>query len=154
MNAMDIRLGYVYVINRVGDETNEQARKNEKVLFESHPKLKRIDKSIVGIPVLAQKLMQIQGRSISKFLLGVVNKIVSMLSKRQTELTNLPQHLCSPGEANVLFYKRLKSMEESLNKILIEGISRSSRMTGKCTARIGSGRFLRVATTIFAPWAP
>lgn len=138
MNAVDIRLGYVCVINRVGDESNEQARKNEKLLFESHPKLKRIDKSIVGIPVLAQKLMQIQGRSINKFLPGAVKKIVSMLSERQTELTNLPQHLCSPGEANVLFYKRLKSMEESLNKILIEGDFKEFENDRKmhCTARL------------------
>lgn len=138
MNAVDIRLGYVCVINRIGDETNEQARKNEKVLFESHPKLKKIDKSIVGIPVLAKKLMQIQGKSINKSMPTVVKKIAAMLSERQVELTNLPQHLCSPGEANVLFYKRLKSMEESLNKILIEGDFKEFQNDRKmhCTARL------------------
>lgn len=138
MNAVNIRLGYVCVINGVGNDTNEEARKKEKVLFESHPKLKKIDKSIVGIPFLAKKLMQIQGRSINKSLPTVVKKIVSMLSERQAELTNLPQHLCSPGEANVLFYKRLKSMEESLNKILIEGDFKEFENDRQmhCTARL------------------
>ena len=138
MNSVKIRLGYVCVRNRLGDETNEEARKKEKALFNAHPKLKEIDQSIVGIPVLATKLMQIQGRSINKSLPTVVKKIVSMLSERQEELTNLPQHLCSPGEANVLFYKRLKSMEESLNKILIEGDFKEFEDDRQmhCTARL------------------
>lgn len=138
MNAVGIRLGFVCVVNGVGNETYENARKKEKVLFDSHPKLKHIEKSMVGIPVLATKLMQIQGRSINKSLPTVIKKIASMLSERQTELTNLPQHLCSPGEANVLFYKRLKSMEESLNKILIEGDFKEFEDDRQmhCTARL------------------
>lgn len=39
MNTVDIHLGYVCLINCIDDETNEQARNNEKVLF---------DKFIVG----------------------------------------------------------------------------------------------------------
>jgi GTP-binding protein EngB required for normal cell division len=107
MNAVNIRLGYVCVRNRIDNETNEEARKKEKALFESHPKLKKIDKSIVGIPVLATKLMHIQGRSINKSLPTIVKKIDSMLSERQAELTNLPQHLCNPREADVAFVKVL-----------------------------------------------
>lgn len=138
MNAVGIRLGFVCVVNGVGNQAYEDAREKEKIWFDSHPKLKNIEKSMVGIPVLAAKLMQIQGRSISKSLPTVVKKIVSMLSERQTELTNLPQHLCSPGEANVLFYKRLKSMEESLNKILIEGDFKEFEDDREmhCTARL------------------
>jgi hypothetical protein len=62
MNSFNIRLGYVFVVNGVGNETNEEAQKKEKVLFKSHPKLKKIEKSIVEILVLAKKLMQFQGR--------------------------------------------------------------------------------------------
>ena len=87
---------------------------------------------------MATKLMQIQGRSINKSLPTIIKKIVFILSKRQTDLTNLPRHLCSIGEANVLFYKRLKSMEESLNKILIEGDFKEFEDDRQmhCTARL------------------
>jgi hypothetical protein len=44
-----------------------------------------------------------------------------MLSERQTELNDLPQHLCNPQEADILFVKLLESMKECLNKTVIEG---------------------------------
>ncbi|CAN0866580.1 Dynamin-related protein 4C [Linum grandiflorum] len=50
-----IGLGYVCVRNRI-----------EATLFNSHPLLSKIDKSIVGVPVLAQKLVQIQAAIISR----------------------------------------------------------------------------------------
>ena len=121
MNAVNIRLGYVCVRNCLNDETNEEARAKEKALFNAHPKLKKIDKSIVGIPVLATRLMQIQAKSINKSLPTIVKKIDTMLSERQAELTNLPQHLCNSREADVAFVKVLNSMKECLNKIVIEG---------------------------------
>ncbi|CAN1217798.1 Dynamin-related protein 4C [Linum perenne] len=51
-----IGLGYVCVRNRI-----------EALLFSSHPLLSKIDKSIVGVPVLAQKLVQIQAAIISRY---------------------------------------------------------------------------------------
>jgi len=138
MNAVNIRLGYVCVRNRIDNETNQEARKKEKALFESHPKLKKIDKSIVGIPVLATKLMHIQARSINKSLPTIVKKIDTMLSERQAELTNLPQHLCNPREADVAFVKVLNSMKECLNKIVIEGDFKQFQDDKQmhCTARL------------------
>ncbi|GLJ35681.1 hypothetical protein SUGI_0717020 [Cryptomeria japonica] len=59
-NAVNIGLGYVCVRNMVGNETNSQAREMESKLFTRDPDLSKIDKTMVGIPVLAEKLMQIQ----------------------------------------------------------------------------------------------
>ncbi|KAJ0988657.1 hypothetical protein J5N97_007013 [Dioscorea zingiberensis] len=75
-----IGLGYVCVRNRVGDESYDEARAEEAKLFETHPLLSKMDKSIVGIPVLAQKLMQIQAASIAKCLPDIVKKINVKLS--------------------------------------------------------------------------
>jgi len=66
---VNIGLGYVCVRNRIGDESYEDARIEEQRLFDSHKLLSKIDKSIVGIPVLAQKLVQVQAMSISKLCL-------------------------------------------------------------------------------------
>jgi GTP-binding protein EngB required for normal cell division len=59
---VNIGLGYVCVRNRIGDESFEEARLEEQKLFESHSLLSKIDKSIVGIPVLAQKLVEVQAK--------------------------------------------------------------------------------------------
>nr|CAD1837604.1 unnamed protein product [Ananas comosus var. bracteatus] len=69
---VNIGLGYVCVRNRVGDETYEQARKEEARLFGSHPLLSKIDKSIVGVPVLAQRLTQIQASIVTRCLPEIV----------------------------------------------------------------------------------
>ncbi|KAG5583120.1 hypothetical protein H5410_053747 [Solanum commersonii] len=57
-DEVNIRLGYFCVRNRIENETYEEARKNEARLFSTHPLLSKIDKSMVGVPVLAQKLPQ------------------------------------------------------------------------------------------------
>jgi hypothetical protein len=57
MADVHIGLRYVCVRNRVGEETYDQARIEEVRLFKNHPLLSKIDKSMVGIPVLAQRLM-------------------------------------------------------------------------------------------------
>uniref|UniRef100_A0A8R7Q2H0 Dynamin-type G domain-containing protein n=1 Tax=Triticum urartu TaxID=4572 RepID=A0A8R7Q2H0_TRIUA len=73
MDDVNIGLGYVCVRNRVGDETHDQARAEEERLFDHHPLLSRIDKSMVGIAVLAQRLMQIQATIIAKCLPDIVS---------------------------------------------------------------------------------
>ncbi|KAL9310169.1 Dynamin-related protein 4C [Arabidopsis thaliana] len=52
---VSIGLGYICVRNRIGEETYEEARVQEDLLFRTHPLLSLIDGDIVGIPVLAQK---------------------------------------------------------------------------------------------------
>lgn len=72
---VSIGLGYVCVRNRIGDESYEEARMEEARLFGTHPLLSKIDESIVGIPVLANKLVQIQATIISKCLPNIVKQI-------------------------------------------------------------------------------
>ncbi|XP_057834795.2 dynamin-related protein 4C [Cryptomeria japonica] len=121
VDAVNIGLGYVCVRNGIGDETNAEARQREKQLFDSHPLLKKIDKEMVGIPLLAEKLMQIQATTINTTLPQICNQIDDMLAKRQSELSSLPQHLCNRQEADVAFVKLLNEIKESLKKIVILG---------------------------------
>ncbi|KAL0324285.1 UNVERIFIED_CONTAM: Dynamin-related protein 4C [Sesamum calycinum] len=98
-----IGLGYVCVRNRIGDESYEQARVEEARLFENHSLLSRINKSMVGIPVLAQKLVQIQAMIIVKCLPDIVRKINHKLSANVDDLNSLPQNLTSVSEALASF---------------------------------------------------
>jgi hypothetical protein len=62
-NDVNIGLGYAVCVrkrNRIGDESFEEARLEKQKLFESHSLLSKVDKSIVGIPVLAQMLVEVQ----------------------------------------------------------------------------------------------
>ncbi|KAM0936083.1 putative dynamin stalk domain, GTPase effector domain, Dynamin superfamily [Dioscorea sansibarensis] len=115
-----IGLGYVCVRNRVGDETYDEARVEETKLFETHPLLSKIDKSIVGVPMLAQKLMRIQAASISKCLPDIVKKINDKLTFNVNELDNMPRNLSTVADAMRAFMKVLSSMKETLKKILIQ----------------------------------
>ncbi|KAG7588164.1 Dynamin GTPase domain [Arabidopsis suecica] len=65
-DEVSIGLGYVCVRNRIREETFEESRREEELLFGTHPLLSMLDKDIVGIPVLAHKLMQIQEVMISR----------------------------------------------------------------------------------------
>jgi hypothetical protein len=72
MDDVHIGLGYVYVGNCIGDETYDQARMEEEQLFKNHPLLSKIDKSMVGVPVLPQRLSKIQAAIIAKCLPDIV----------------------------------------------------------------------------------
>ena len=71
-------------------------RVEEVRLFESHPLLSKIDKSIVGISILAQKLMRIQAASIARNLPATVKTerfelglcITMVESERDQKLSN------------------------------------------------------------------
>lgn len=118
---VNIGLGYVCVRNRIGDETYEEARLEEAKLFNTHPLLSKIDKSIVGVPVLAQKLTQIQATIMAKCLPEIVKKINDKLNANVTELKKLPKNLSSVAEVMTAFMKILGSAKESLRKILLRG---------------------------------
>ncbi|KAL4364611.1 hypothetical protein AHAS_Ahas07G0023400 [Arachis hypogaea] len=100
---VNIGLGYVYVRNRIGDESYEEARIEEERLFKSHPMLSKIDKSIIGVPVLAQRLVQVQGMIISKSLPEIVNKINEKLTYNLSELDKLPVNLTCVADAMTAF---------------------------------------------------
>ncbi|KAL3652697.1 Dynamin-related protein 4C [Castilleja foliolosa] len=118
---VNIGLGYVCVRNRIGDETYEEARAEEARLFETHPHLSKINKSIVGIPVLAERLVKIQATIIVKCLPDIVRKINDKLSANLDELNKLPKHLTSVAEAMTTFMHILGYAKESLRKILLQG---------------------------------
>ncbi|VVA94049.1 unnamed protein product, partial [Arabis nemorensis] len=118
---VNIGLGYVCVRNRVGEETYQEARMQEELLFKTHPLLSMIDHDIVGIPVLAQKLIQIQATMIARCLPDIVQKIKEKLDNSILELNKLPMVITSTGEALMTFMNIIGSTKESLLRILIQG---------------------------------
>ncbi|KAK7412502.1 hypothetical protein VNO78_03966 [Psophocarpus tetragonolobus] len=118
---VNIGLGYVCVRNRIGDESYEDARAEEANLFRTHTFLSKIDKSIVGVPVLAQKLVQLQAASISKILPEIVKKINNKLGSYLSELDKLPKNLTSVADAMSAFMHIIGLAKESLRKILLRG---------------------------------
>ncbi|PIN07239.1 Vacuolar sorting protein VPS1, dynamin [Handroanthus impetiginosus] len=121
IDDVNIGLGYVCVRNRIGDESYEEARAEEANLFDNHPLLSKISKSMVGIPVLAEKLVRIQATIIRECLPEIVRKINDKLSANVQELNKLPKHLNSVAEAMTTFLQILGFAKESLKKILIQG---------------------------------
>ncbi|XP_023643541.1 dynamin-related protein 4C [Capsella rubella] len=118
---VSIVLGYVCVRNRVGEESYEEARMQEELLFRTHPLLSLIDEDIVGIPVLAQKLMLIQASMIARCLPEIVRKINQKLETAVLELNKLPMVIGSTGEALMTLMEIIGSAKESLLRILVQG---------------------------------
>ncbi|GER33071.1 interferon-induced GTP-binding protein mx [Striga asiatica] len=135
---VSIGLGYVCVRNRVGDETYEKAREKEAELFETHHLLSGISRSMVGIPVLAQRLVQIQASLIVKCLPDIVRKVNDRLSSNMDELSKLPRSMNSIVEAMTAFVQILGNAKESLKKILLRGEFEEypDEMEMHCTARL------------------
>ncbi|EFH64394.1 hypothetical protein ARALYDRAFT_338323 [Arabidopsis lyrata subsp. lyrata] len=119
-NDVSIGLGYVCVRNRIGNETYEEARLQEELLFKKHP-LSMIDDEIVGIPVLAQKLTQIQATMITRCLPDIVQRINEKMDNSIAELNKLPKVMTSTREALFTFLRIIGSTKESLIKILVQG---------------------------------
>ncbi|KNA26001.1 hypothetical protein SOVF_001460 [Spinacia oleracea] len=162
---VSIGLGYVCVRNRIGEESYEEARLEEAKLFESNVLLSKIDKSIVGIPVLAQRLVNIQATIISKCLPNIVKQINEKLNLNVDEVNKMPKNLSSVAEAMAAFMQVMGLVKESLRKILIrgeydeypedlemhctarlaemlDGLSSSTKITEKANDEVKSGNFL------------
>ncbi|KAL3520570.1 hypothetical protein ACH5RR_018719 [Cinchona calisaya] len=118
---VNVGLGYICVRNRIGNESYEEARAEEAILFNSHPLLSSICKCMVGIPILGQKLVQIQATIISKCLPDIIRKINDKLVTNMAALEKLPQKLTSVAEAAVTFMRIISSAKESLRKTFIRG---------------------------------
>ncbi|KAL3749790.1 hypothetical protein ACJRO7_010848 [Eucalyptus globulus] len=118
---VNVGLGYVCVRSRIGAETYEEARQEEAKLFDTHPLLCKIDKSIVGVPVLAQKLTQIQATFIAKYLPEIVMKINDKLDANLAELERMPNNLSSLEDAMMAFMEIMGSGKESLRKVFLRG---------------------------------
>ncbi|KAL4373644.1 hypothetical protein AHAS_Ahas05G0102400 [Arachis hypogaea] len=117
---VNIGLGYVCVRNRIGDESYEEARIEEERLFESHLMLSKIDKSIVGVPVLAQRLVQVQGMIISKTLPEIVKKINEKLTYNLSELDKLPVNLTCVADAMTAFLNLSPFSQQNLQRDVID----------------------------------
>ncbi|KAK9158885.1 hypothetical protein Scep_005459 [Stephania cephalantha] len=135
---VNIGLGYVCVRNRIGEESYEEARAAEASLFEAHPLLSLIDKSMVGIPVLAQKLVRIQASIIGKCLPEIIKKVDEKHTQNVSELNILPRKLNNTAEAMAVFVKVIGSAKESLAKLLLRGENDEflDDKTMHCSARI------------------
>ncbi|BBG96608.1 Dynamin related protein 4C [Prunus dulcis] len=113
---VDIGLGYVCVRNRIRDETYEEARAIADRLFKTHPLLSKIDKSMVGIQVLADKLVQIQAVSIARNLPVIVKKINDKLNSYLSELNKLPKTLSTVAEAMTVLCRSLEHPKNHLRR--------------------------------------
>ena len=135
---VNIGLGYVCVRNRIGEESYAEARVEEARLFETHPQLSKIDNSIVGIPVLAQKLVQIQAASIARNLPAIVKSINEKLGINVAELKRMPPKMSSVSEAMTAFMQIIGLAKESLRKILVRGEfdEYPDEQNMHCTARL------------------
>ncbi|KAF8038484.1 hypothetical protein BT93_B1125 [Corymbia citriodora subsp. variegata] len=120
-NDVNIGLGYVCVRSRIGAETHEEARLEVAELFDTHPLLCKINKSFVGVPVLAQKLTQIQTTIIAKYLPEIVVKINNKPDANVAELKTMPKNLSSVKDAMVAFMEIMGSAKKSLRKVLLRG---------------------------------
>ncbi|KAJ6884789.1 hypothetical protein NC652_031709 [Populus alba x Populus x berolinensis] len=100
--------------------------------------LEKIDKSTVGIQVLAQNLVRIQANIIAKCLPGIVRKIDEKLKKSTSELKGMPRKLLSVTEVMAAFTGIIGSSKDSLRKILVRGEidEYPDEETMHCTARL------------------
>uniref|UniRef100_A0A1J3KAJ7 Dynamin-related protein 4C n=1 Tax=Noccaea caerulescens TaxID=107243 RepID=A0A1J3KAJ7_NOCCA len=133
----------------------------EELLFSTHPMLSMIDDGIVGIPVLAHKLMQIQGMMISRCLPEIERKINEKMENSVLELSKLPTLMDSAGEALMALMDIIGSAKESLLRILVQGdfSEYSEDQVMHCTARLAEmlsefsdnlqGQPLKATTTEF-----
>ncbi|XP_010417986.1 PREDICTED: dynamin-related protein 4C-like [Camelina sativa] len=135
---VSIGLGYVCVRNRIGEETYEEARIQEELLFKTHPMLSMIDEEIVGIPVLAHKLTQIQGMMISRCLPEIERKINEKMEFSILEFNKLPIVMASTGEALMALMDIIGSAKESLLRFLVQGdfSEYPDDQSMHCTARL------------------
>ncbi|GJU36626.1 dynamin-related protein 4C-like protein [Tanacetum coccineum] len=139
-DEVGIGLGYVCVRNRINDETYDEARIQEANLFETHPLLSKIDKSLVGIDVLADKLVHIQTVIISKCLPKIVKKIQEKLNDLVLEYDKLPNNnVTSISQAMAAFFRVVVSLKEALQKSLVRGEFDEQDLENKqvsCNARL------------------
>ncbi|CAA7036861.1 unnamed protein product [Microthlaspi erraticum] len=135
---VSIGLGYVCERNRVGEETYKEAREEEDLLFKTHPMLSMIDENIVGFPVLAHKLIQIQTTMIARCLPEIVRKINQKMETADVDLKKLPMVMVSTGEALMTLMDIIGSAKKSLLRILIQGDFSEFPDNQKmhCTARL------------------
>ncbi|KAJ9560799.1 hypothetical protein OSB04_005959 [Centaurea solstitialis] len=119
--SINVGLGFVCVRNRIDDETYAEARKKEASLFETDPMLSKLDKSMVGIPVLANKLMEVQAKMIAMCLPNIMRKVSERLHGLIPELAKLPRTLASVSDARGVLIEMVGSIKDTLQNLIIRG---------------------------------
>lgn len=76
---------------------------------------------MIGIPVLAERLTQIQASIIAKCLPDIVKKIDNKLNQSMSELNSMPQNLSTVADALKALIRIVKLVRDSLEKLLIRG---------------------------------
>jgi hypothetical protein len=118
-DAVNIGLGYICVRNRTdSDDSIAIARVREKELFESHEALKKLDRTMVGIPALARKLTTIQSEMVRGCMPKILKQVREALVKRMQELDRLPKEVKDPRS---LFFQILQKMQHMLAEVVREG---------------------------------
>ncbi|KAG0619429.1 hypothetical protein M758_4G139100 [Ceratodon purpureus] len=121
-DAVNIGLGYVCVRNRTDDDdTISVARIREQRLFESHPALKDLDRSMVGIPALARKLTKIQSDMVKGCLPRIHKQMCDALQKRRQQLNNLPKGIASDNDAILIFLQIQNRRLDMLTQLVRDG---------------------------------
>lgn len=121
-DAVNIGLGYICVRNRIDvDDSIAIARMRERELFESHPALKELDRSMVGIPALARKLTRIQSDMVKGCLPRIQKQMHEALHKRNQQLSNLPRGIKSDTDARSAFFQVLNKILTTLSQIVRDG---------------------------------
>ncbi|PHT35245.1 Dynamin-related protein 4C [Capsicum baccatum] len=108
-NDVNIGLGYVCVRNKTRNTSYDEARSEKARLFQNHALLSKIDKSMVSVPVPANKLVQIQATILSKCLPDIVRKINDKLAVDVAAVNELAQHMSSVAEALATFMHIMSS---------------------------------------------
>ncbi|KAJ9566648.1 hypothetical protein OSB04_002614 [Centaurea solstitialis] len=89
VTSNDVGLGYICIRNRINNKMYDEAQVREVNLFQTHPFLLRINESVVGIRVLANRLIEIQSMIISKCLPDIIKKIDEKLDSLQARLLEM-----------------------------------------------------------------
>ncbi|KAJ6946136.1 dynamin family protein [Populus alba x Populus x berolinensis] len=107
-----------YIQHKTGERTLAVVTKADKA---PEGLLEKIDKSIVGIPALAKKLMQVQATIMAKCWPEIVRKINEKLNGNVTELNRMPKAMSSVAEFLTAFMELIGCVKESLTKTLVRG---------------------------------
>nr|XP_043620144.1 dynamin-related protein 4C-like [Erigeron canadensis] len=110
---------FVCVVNRIGEETYQEARTKEANLFQTHHLLSGFNKSMVGTHVVAQKLVVMQLGSLSKSLHLILKKINEDLNITVLAQNKLEKQFTTISEAMPTFLHISKMSEKSLAKIVV-----------------------------------
>lgn len=112
---LNIKLGCICVRNKIGAESYEEARIEEAELFETHPLLSKLDKSSVGIQMLANRLTRLQSLIISNSLPKIFDNINQSINNSPPPVTT---HYYQCFCCNICIYSSHQIRKKSSSKYI------------------------------------